>query len=84
MWKAVVYVTVKEGVLDPEGQAVERALHSLGYGEASGVRVGKYIELTLDTADRDEAESRLKQMCEKLLTNPVVEDYRYELEVASS
>lgn len=84
MWKAVVYVTIKEGVLDPQGTAVERALHARGFREASGVRIGKYVELMIDAADRSEAEARLRQMCETLLANPEVEDYRYELEVVPS
>ena len=79
MIKAKVYVTIKENVLDPQGQAVQGALHALGFGEVGKVRIGKYMELELDTDDASEAEARLKTMCEKLLANPVVEDYRYEL-----
>lgn len=80
MLKATVYVTIKQGVLDPQGVAVQGALHSMGFQEVESVRIGKYMELTLDTDDRAEAERRLKEMCEKLLANTVVEDYRYELE----
>ncbi|CAH0120577.1 MULTISPECIES: phosphoribosylformylglycinamidine synthase subunit PurS [unclassified Paenibacillus] len=80
MFKATVYVTVKQNVLDPQGVAVQGALHSMGFGEVGKVRIGKYMELELDTADRAEAEQRVKEMCEKLLANTVVEDYRYELE----
>lgn len=80
MLKATVYVTIKQGVLDPQGVAVQGALHSIGFQEVESLRVGKYMELTLDTDDRAEAEQRLKHMCEKLLANTVVEDYRYELE----
>lgn len=78
--KATVYVTIKENVLDPQGAAVQNALHSLGFKEVGKVRIGKYMELTLDTDDRSEAEARVKAMCEKLLANTVVEDYRFELE----
>jgi len=78
--KAKVYVTIKENVLDPQGTAVQGALHSVGFNEVEKVRIGKYLELELDTADKTEAEARLKAMCEKLLANTVVEDYRYELE----
>jgi phosphoribosylformylglycinamidine synthase PurS subunit len=78
--KAKVYVTIKQNVLDPQGSAVQGALHSLGFGEVGAVRVGKYVELELQTGDRSAAEARVKAMCEKLLANPVVEDYRYELE----
>ncbi len=80
MIKATVYVTVKKGVLDPQGVAVQGALHSIGFQEVESLRIGKYMEITLDTNDRAEAEERLKAMCEKLLANTVVEDYRYELE----
>jgi phosphoribosylformylglycinamidine synthase PurS subunit len=79
MLKATVYVTVKENVLDPQGNAVQGALHSMGFNEVGKVRIGKYMEMQLDTDDRAEAEIRVKAMCEKLLANTVVEDYRYEL-----
>ncbi|GKU80538.1 phosphoribosylformylglycinamidine synthase subunit PurS [Paenibacillus sp. L3-i20] len=78
--KATVYVTIKENVLDPQGTAVQGALHSMGFAEVGKVRIGKYLEVVLDTNDRAEAEARLKEMCEKLLANTVVEDYRFELE----
>ncbi|MCQ6561661.1 phosphoribosylformylglycinamidine synthase subunit PurS [Paenibacillus mendelii] len=78
--KATVYVTIKQNVLDPQGSAVQGALHSMGFDEVGKVRIGKYLELELNTTDRAEAESRLKAMCEKLLANTVVEDYRFELE----
>ncbi|WP_223068870.1 phosphoribosylformylglycinamidine synthase subunit PurS [Paenibacillus caui] len=80
MMKATVYVTIKQSVLDPQGVAVQGALHSMGFQEVESVRIGKYMELTLDTNDRAEAEARLRMMCEKLLANTVVEDYRFELE----
>jgi len=78
--KATVYVTIKENVLDPQGNAVQGSLQTLGFGEVAKVRIGKYMELQLDTNDRAEAEKRVKEMCEKLLANTVVEDYRFELE----
>lgn len=78
--KATVYVTIKENVLDPQGNAVQGSLQTLGFSEVSKVRIGKYLELQLDTNDRAEAEERVKAMCEKLLANTVVEDYRFELE----
>ncbi|MDT3427825.1 phosphoribosylformylglycinamidine synthase [Paenibacillus forsythiae] len=80
MLKAKVYVTIKKSVLDPQGVAVQGALHSVGFQEVESLRIGKYMELTLDTNDREEAAKRLKDMCEKLLANTVIEDYRYELE----
>lgn len=79
MIKATVFVTIKQNVLDPQGQAVEGALHSMGYSEVGKVRIGKYMEMSLDTDNRSEAEERVKAMCERLLANTVIEDYRYEL-----
>jgi phosphoribosylformylglycinamidine synthase PurS subunit len=79
MIKATVYVTVKENVLDVQGSAVQGALHSLGFAEVGQVRIGKYMELKLNTDNREEAEARVKTMCEKLLANTVIEDYRFEL-----
>jgi phosphoribosylformylglycinamidine synthase len=78
--KAKVYVTIKENVLDPQGTAVQGALHTMGFAEVGSVRIGKYLEVELDTNDKAEAEARVKTMCEKLLANVVVEDYRIELE----
>ena len=79
MLKATVYVTIKQSVLDPQGNAVQGALHSMGFAEVEKVRIGKYMELELGTDDRKEAEERLRAMCEKLLANTVVEDFRYEI-----
>jgi phosphoribosylformylglycinamidine synthase len=70
----------REGLLDPQGQAVEHALGALGFDEAGGVRVGRAIELALTADSRDEAETRARQMCDKLLANPVTEDYQLEVE----
>ncbi|AHD04657.1 phosphoribosylformylglycinamidine synthase subunit PurS [Paenibacillus larvae] len=77
--KATVYVTIKQSVLDPQGNAVQDTLHSMGFGEVAKVRVGKYLELDLQTKNRTEAEDCVKAMCEKLLANTVIEDYRFEL-----
>jgi phosphoribosylformylglycinamidine synthase len=77
--KAKVHVTLKQGILDPQGKAIEHALQSLGFQSASNVRVGKYMELDLNETDRAKAETLLKQMCEKLLANTVIEEYRFEL-----
>jgi phosphoribosylformylglycinamidine synthase len=79
MLKATVYVTIKESVLDPQGNAVQGALHAMGFAEVEKVRIGKYMELELGTNDRKEAEERLFAMCDKLLANTVVEDFRYEI-----
>lgn len=77
--KAKVYVTLRKSVLDPQGKAVQHALSSMGFHEVKDVRIGKYIELELGTADRTQAEQKLKTMCEKLLANTVIEDFKYEL-----
>lgn len=77
--KAKVYVTLKKSVLDPQGKAVQHALSTMGFGQVADVRMGKYIELELADADRARAEEKVRQMCEKLLANTVIEEYRYEL-----
>ena len=74
-----IFVSLKNGVLDPQGKAIERSLHSLGYNEAHDVRVGMYLELEVDAASRDAAEIRIREMCDKLLANTVIEDYRFEI-----
>ena len=73
--KAKIHVTLKSGVLDPQGKAVEQALGSLGFAGVSGVRQGKYIELDLDETDRAKAQANVEKMCEKLLANTVIENY---------
>jgi phosphoribosylformylglycinamidine synthase PurS subunit len=78
--KAKVYVTLKTEVLDPQGDAVRRALHALGHDDVKKVRVGKLVEIELDEGDRAKASSELQEMCAKLLANPVIEDFRFELE----
>ncbi|HEX7481080.1 MAG TPA: phosphoribosylformylglycinamidine synthase subunit PurS [Polyangiales bacterium] len=80
--KANVYVTLKEEVLDPQGEAVRRALDSLGFAGVKKVRVGKLIEIDLDGAAPRDAETKLRAMCEKLLSNPIVEDFEFEIERA--
>ncbi len=77
-FKARVFVTLKRGVLDPQGQAVARSLQRLGFDEVKDARIGKYIELTLD-GDRSAVEQRLRDMCERLLANTVIEEYRFEI-----
>ena len=77
--KARVEVSFRPGVLDPEAQAIERALASLGFAGVAGVRRAKVIELELDARDRPSAEAQLKAMCEQLLANPVIETYRLSL-----
>ena len=77
--KARVTVTLKSGVLDPQGKAIEGALRSLGVEGVASVRQGKVFDVELDTADQATAESALKDACEKLLANTVIENYRVEL-----
>jgi phosphoribosylformylglycinamidine synthase subunit PurS len=79
MYKVKVYVTLRENVLDPQGNAVKGALHSLSYQEVQDVRIGKFMELMIEKNDRD-IEEIVRDMCEKLLANTVIEDYRYEIE----
>jgi phosphoribosylformylglycinamidine synthase len=78
--KAKIHVTLKQGILDPQGKAIEHALDSLGFKNAANVRVGKYMELDLDQNDMAKAEAEVKGMCEKLLANTIIEEYRYELQ----
>jgi phosphoribosylformylglycinamidine synthase PurS subunit len=81
MYKVKVFVTLRESVLDPQGTVVKSSLHSLNYQEVTDVRIGKYMELTIEKSDRPIDES-VKEMCERLLANVVIEDYRYEIEEA--
>jgi len=81
MKKVKVYVTLKESILDPQGSAVQGSLQKIGYAEVADVRIGKYLELTIADTDRD-VDSIVKEMCEKVLTNTVIEKYRYEIEEA--
>lgn len=74
-----IFVSLKQGVLDPQGKAIERSLHTLGYNEVREVRAGKYFEVELDAVSRDAAELRIREICDKLLANPVIEDYRFEI-----
>ncbi|MBI5238604.1 MAG: phosphoribosylformylglycinamidine synthase subunit PurS [Deltaproteobacteria bacterium] len=78
--KAKVYVTLKKAVLDPQGKAVLGALKSMGFKEVKDVRVGKFMEIEIDPAASAGEGKRLKEMCERLLANTVIEDYRIELE----
>jgi phosphoribosylformylglycinamidine synthase len=76
---ARVYVTPKRGILDPQGKAVAGSLHALGFDEVADVRVGKYIELRLRDLAREAAATRVREMCERLLANGVIEDFRVEV-----
>lgn len=82
MLKAKIHVTLKKSVLDPQGKTILHALHSLGFGAAKDVRVGKYFEIRLKGGDPDDAEAELKSMCDRLLSNPVIEEYQLSVEQA--
>jgi phosphoribosylformylglycinamidine synthase len=75
-----IFVSLKNGVLDPQGKAVERSLHTLGYKDVHDVRVGKFVELDLQADSREAAEGRIREMCDRLLANPVIENFHYEIE----
>ena len=77
--KARVHITLKSGVLDPQGKAIGHALASLGFAGVNDVRQGKVIELDLSETDRSRAEAAVKSMCEKLLANTVIENYSIEI-----
>lgn len=77
--KAIVTVGLKPGVLDVQGKAVANALHDLGFGDVEDARVGKVIELDLAGQDRDAAHAKVKEMCERLLANTVIESYRIDI-----
>ena len=82
MFIARVYVTLKPTVNDPQGLTIKGGLHSLGFTSVESVRAGKYMEIRLDGHGREDAERLLNEMCRQLLANPVIEDYRFELEEA--
>ena len=77
--RATVHVYLKPGVLDVQGKAVESALHGLGWSDVEHVRVGRTIEFDVDASDKATAESKVKDMCERLLANTVIESYRVEI-----
>jgi phosphoribosylformylglycinamidine synthase len=77
---AKVYVTPKKGVLDPQGKAVAQGLRTLGFSEVGDVRIGKYVEIRIDGRKTADAKVRIREMCEKLLANGVIEEFRFEVE----
>ncbi|MGI9380925.1 MAG: phosphoribosylformylglycinamidine synthase subunit PurS [Methyloligellaceae bacterium] len=77
--RAIVKITLKNGVLDPQGKAIEGALNSLGFDGIESVRQGKIIELDLEETEAENAEATVAEMCEKLLANTVIENYSFEL-----
>ncbi|MDE3060761.1 MAG: phosphoribosylformylglycinamidine synthase subunit PurS [Pseudomonadota bacterium] len=77
--KARIHITLKNGVLDPQGRAIAGALHSMGFSEVEDVRQGKYIEVEVRETDRKKAEAAVEKICAGLLANTVIENYRFEL-----
>ena len=84
IYLAKVHVTLKPTVNDPQGLTIKGALHDLDFHNVSSVRVGKYMEVVLQEKSRSKAEAQLEDMCRRLLANPVIERYRFELEEISS
>ena len=78
--KARIVITPKKAVVDPQGKTVQNALAHMGYGGIGAVHVGKYLEIELAGADKDAARKQIDEACHKILSNPVIEDYRFEIE----
>ena len=81
-FNAEIYVTLKRTVNDPQGLTIKGGLQQLGFGDVDAVRAGKYVEVWLDADDQPSAESQIDSICDKLLANPVIEDYRYDVRQA--
>jgi len=75
-----VYISYRKGVLDPQGVAVEKAAHSLGFEKVKNVRVGKYVTMEIEASSPEEVEKEVKEMATKFLVNPVIEEYTFEVE----
>ncbi|MCK4859303.1 MAG: phosphoribosylformylglycinamidine synthase subunit PurS [Candidatus Omnitrophica bacterium] len=82
MFEAKIYITLKETVADPQGLTIKHSLESLGYKGLQKVRIGKLITIRLDVKSKKEAEKQIKEMCEKLLANPIIENYNFKIEEA--
>jgi len=80
MFLAKIYITLKPGVNDPQGLTIRGGLHQLGFDSVTDVRAGKYMEVKLEEQDREEANLRVTEMCDQLLANPIIEEFRFELE----
>ena len=79
MLEASIFITLKETVSDPQGLTIKHALHSLGYKEVEEARFGKLLKIKLNLKDKKEAKIRIEQMCKKLLANPIIEEYSFEI-----
>jgi len=84
MYQAQIYVTLRPSVLDPAGTAIQSGLKHMGYDNIEQVRIGKYIEVTFTATDETAARQQLDQVCDQLLANPVIENYRFELREQSN
>ena len=82
MYLAKVFIRLKPTVSDPQGQTIQGGLRQLGFDTVEGVRAGKYMEIRIDEASQDSAHAKIAAMCDKLLANPVIEEYSFELEPA--
>jgi phosphoribosylformylglycinamidine synthase subunit PurS len=78
--KAKIHITPKRTIMDAQGQTVQNGLHKLGYTDVNGLRIGKYLEMELAGGDQAAAQARVEEMCAKLLANPIIEDYKVEIE----
>lgn len=83
MYHSKILVTLRKAILDPQGKAVEHGIHSLGYEAVKNVRMGKLVELNVNTENKEEAERITKEVCEKLLANPVMEDFSFTVETVN-
>ena len=79
MFKSKIKITLRKSILDPQGKAVEHSIESLGYKNIKDTRIGKYIELTIDASSKEDAAKVTDEICLKLLSNPVIEDYEFEV-----
>ena len=80
MYRAKIFVSLKKSVMDPQGTTVQNALESLGYEGVENVRMGKFLELDISKEKREDAEKQVDEMCDRLLANPVIENYSFEME----
>ncbi|MFW5980727.1 MAG: phosphoribosylformylglycinamidine synthase subunit PurS [Halanaerobiaceae bacterium] len=81
-WKVEARVNLKKGILDPQGSTVENALHSMGYEEVENVRIGKDITFYIEGEVRQEVEKKVDEMCHRVLSNPVIENYEFQVKKA--
>ena len=83
MYKALIRVTLKESVLDPQGAAVKDSLHAMGFQDIQDVRIGKFLEVLIDADNQAAAEEQVQTICQKLLANPVIENFSFQLKEES-